>query len=158
MLIPGLHHHARTLVGACTGAQTTAADVTVTAQAEVWRGADIEDDVTPLRVTIQNDSDRPVRVRYSDFSLVGTRGDRYAAHDLPTPEMLRRVIPEGVIQSRGSVSGFRYFEHVDEDLAQAKLDFHAELVDAETGEMFATVHIPFIANPEATTAGRDAGY
>jgi hypothetical protein len=258
MLTPRLHHHAGTLIGTCTaaallcgcaaesptlvpapdaniveidgtGAQKTAAEVTVTAQAESWRGADIEDNVTPLRVTIQNDGDRPVRLRYSDFSLVGTRGERYAAlppyeiegtvsrpamardyraldrldfrysrfrvaphyrfvyptlsayqlhrlyfdpyyysyyypywgrieEDLPTPDMLRRVIPEGVIQSQGSVSGFLYFEHVDEDLAQARLDFHAELVDAETGEMFATINIPFIANPEATAAGRNVGY
>lgn len=209
-----------------TGAQTSVDGVTVTAQAEVWRGADIEDAVTPLRVTIQNDSERPVRLRYSDFALVARTGERYAAlppydiegtvsrpvvagdyraldrlgfrhnrfwiaphyryvyptlsayqlhrlyfdpyyynyyypywgrieQDLPTAEMLRRVIPEGVIQSEGSVSGFLYFEHVDDDLAQAELDFHAELVDAESGEMFATVHIPFIANPEATTASRD---
>lgn len=212
-----------------TGAQTAVAGITVTAQAEAWRGADIEDDVTPLRVTIQNDSERPVRLRYSDFALVERSGERYAAlppydiegtvsrpamagdyralnrldfrynrfwvaphyrfvyptlsayqlhrlyfdpyyyryyypywgrveQDLPTPDMLRRVIPEGVIQSQGSVSGFLYFEHVDDDLAQAELDFHAELVDAETGEMFATVHIPFIANPEGATANNDSGY
>lgn len=202
-----------------TGAQTTVSDVTVTAQAEAWRGADIEDDVTPLKVTIRNDSGRPLRVRYSDFALVERNGERYAAlppyqiegtvsrpamagdyraldrlgfryhrfwvapqyrvvypmlstyqlhrlyfdpwyyryyypywgriqEELPTPGMLRQVIPEGVIREQGSVSGFLYFEHVDSELAQAKLDFHAELVDAETGEMFATVDIPFIANPQ----------
>jgi hypothetical protein len=55
-------------------------DVSVRAEPNVWPGRDgVAGRVTPVRVTIQNNSGKPVRIRYSDFSLVDSKGRRYSA-------------------------------------------------------------------------------
>lgn len=196
---------------------------TITARAEAWPGLkSIENLVTPMKVTLRNHSDRPLRVRYSDFALVNESGKRFAAlppygikgtvnapqldvgatpivrpgirtHrfrvavpyrvvypslsagttvsrvyadpryyayyypywqrtnvELPTAEMLRRVLPEGILDPNGELEGFLYFEYVGSESSGTEINFHADLIDAESGQMFATLHIPFIANPEMT--------
>lgn len=181
-------------------------NVSIVVQSESWEGdPEIEAHVTPLRVEIENDSNMPLRIRYSDFALVNEAdGARFAAlppyevegsvsepvavraigfnhsrfhvapgyqwlypdlrpygsafhYDpyyndhyytywadmpLPTEEMLRRVIPEGVIDPGGSLSGFLYFERVPVDLE--RVDFRYELTSAANGQRFGMITIPFL--------------
>lgn len=60
---------------------------------------------------------------------------------LPTEDMVRRAIPEGVLNSGGRVEGFLYFPQVPEGAEQATLS--ADLIDARTGQQFGTIEIPF---------------
>ena len=185
-------------------------NVTLQVEADAWPGqSEVTQHVTPLRIEIENESDRPLKIRYEDFALVDERtGNRYAAlppfsidddieepaiaynsavdpigfrhanfrlaqsysvaypglsywgapfpydpsyYDhyynywvdipLPTQEMIQQVIPEGVIEPGGSLSGFIYFEQVPADLERVEL--HFELSSAETGERFGMISIPF---------------
>ena len=183
--------------------------VNMTVQSDAWTGpAAISQEVVPLRVEIQNESARPVRVQYDGFALVTPEGERHSAlppyeiegevtrpvlsreydpmeevgweyddyqlapyygpiypdvttyeddwywkptyyneyytywseRDLPTPEMLMNALPEGVVNAGGNVSGFIYFEEVEEDADRVR--FVADLVDAETGSIFGEISIP----------------
>jgi hypothetical protein len=60
-------------------AASESAGVRLVVQAEAWRGAPerLDRELTPLKVTIENESDRPVRVRYEDFILETGRGLQY---------------------------------------------------------------------------------
>jgi hypothetical protein len=61
-------------------AVTRVEGVRVTAESDAWEGgAPITREVTPVKVTIENDHGRAVRIRYSDFALVSPKGSRYAA-------------------------------------------------------------------------------
>lgn len=184
--------------------------VELRAQPGMWPGdVPINREVTPIEVTIDNDSDLPVQLRYDQFALVGPQGTRYSAlppydvegevdepemarvyspisnplfahdrfvvapyyadvypgigvyadpflydplyHDnyftyweereLPTEDMLRRGLPEGVVEPGGEVTGFLFFENVDPD--QPRVEFRGQIVDARTGNRFGTVTIPF---------------
>lgn len=54
--------------------------VQVLAQADTWPGtAPISQEVTPVRVVIENNSSQPLRIRYNDFALVSADGQRFAA-------------------------------------------------------------------------------
>jgi hypothetical protein len=55
--------------------------------------------------------------------------------------MRRRVLPEGVLEPGGRVSGFLYFEKLDGDPQGVRLV--TELVNARNGRRFATSRIPF---------------
>ena len=185
--------------------------VRVTAEPNAWTGlARVATQVTPMRVSIQNNGSVPVRLRYSDFVLVTDAGARYSAlppyqiggevteptlvdagvpvnrpgftydrftvaqpyaglypsiraytrpytydrtyYDryatvyrdvaLPTDEMLAQVLPEGVVEPGGNVRGFLYFEHVPDDAGRVR--FRADVVNADTGEAFGEVSIPFV--------------
>lgn len=61
---------------------------------------------------------------------------------LPSEDMLRQAIPEGVIESTGSLAGFLYFQEVSE--TTPRVNFAFELVDAKTGETFGTLRVPFV--------------
>jgi hypothetical protein len=63
---------------------------------------------------------------------------------LPTEEMIAEVLPEGVLDPGGRVEGFLYFERVDPDTPRVR--FRADLVNANTGEEFGEVSIPFTVN------------
>lgn len=180
--------------------------VRIVAEAGEWPGnVNIEEEVTPMRVTITNNSNRPIAIRYGEFALVSADGERYNAippfrvegtvveprlapgfapvttpgfvydrffvapylsplypgvtaftdpflfdpfyYDqwrevrLPTAEMVRRALPEGVVQPGGSVSGFLYFEEVDDD--DEMLQFRANLMNARTSQRFGVITIPF---------------
>lgn len=65
----------------------------------------------------------------------------YRDIELPTQEMVEQVLPEGVIDPGGSVSGFLYFERVDPEAPRVR--FRADLANARTGETFGEVSIPF---------------
>jgi hypothetical protein len=53
--------------------------VRMVVQPEAWRGAPehLDRELTPLKVTIENQGDQPVRVRYEDFVIETGRGMQY---------------------------------------------------------------------------------
>lgn len=63
--------------------------------------------------------------------------------NLPTEDMVRRALPEGVLADGGEVSGFLYFQRVPAGMGA--VNFQLELVDARTEQQFGTVRIPFLA-------------
>ena len=69
-----------------------------------------------------------------------------ARTELPTPEMLRAAMPEGVLEEGGVVAGFLYFEPVDAEASP--IDFKADVVDIVSGETLGTVTIPFVLQTE----------
>ncbi|HYH98777.1 hypothetical protein [Hyalangium sp.] len=60
---------------------------------------------------------------------------------LPTQDMLARALPEGSLESGGTVDGFLYFQGVADRERQVILQ--ARLVDGNTGEPFGELRIPF---------------
>lgn len=81
----------------------------------------------------------------SPFTYDPVYYDRYYTYweriELPTTRMLSLALPEGVIQPGGSVSGYLYFEKLDDDVERVR--FRADLVAAGEGAMFGEVSIPF---------------
>lgn len=63
--------------------------------------------------------------------------------DLPTTDMISMALPEGVLEPNGRITGFLYFEDV-EDLDIQQVDFEIDLIDAETGTQFGSISIPFV--------------
>lgn len=183
-----------------------AAGVEFIVNAHAWSGfPDDLDVVTPLLVTIENNGDVPLRIRYRELDLVTDAGVELAAmppfdvegtavepvtvrmwpssrflvapymsptypfHDrwggpfaydpfyyddtftsfqrvnLPTGDMIARALPEGVLQPGGRVTGFVYFQNPPE--TAERVTFTAELVNAETGDQFGIVRIPFTLRP-----------
>ncbi|HON10857.1 MAG TPA: hypothetical protein PLE24_08305 [Chitinispirillaceae bacterium] len=64
----------------------------------------------------------------------------WAKIELPTEEMLIKVLPDGVIEQGGYVSGFLYFEKIDRN--EEELLFTADLIDALRGRLLGTITIP----------------
>ncbi|MBN1210693.1 MAG: hypothetical protein JXB05_37945 [Myxococcaceae bacterium] len=60
---------------------------------------------------------------------------------LPTQDMLELALPEGTLGNGGTVRGFLYFQGVADRERQVSLQ--ARLVDANTGEPFGELSIPF---------------
>lgn len=195
-------------VGPQSAARDSDAGLSMVAEATSWPGDSfITQRVTPLRVTITNDSDEMVLLHYRDIELVGTSGKRYHAlppvevegtvdtmepharavqpgleyrnfaladryvpaypgirtyngpfaydrdyyktyyphwdfeEALPTPEMILSALPEGVIEPGGYVSGWLYFDKVDDD--EAKVQLQAALQPIDPGAPLAKLSIPF---------------
>jgi hypothetical protein len=63
--------------------------------------------------------------------------------ELPTSEMISRIVPEGVITSGGMLEGWLFFEKVDPGDVN-RVIFRSDLVNAETGKKFAELRIPFV--------------
>jgi|SRR5581483_6987179 len=80
--------------GTKTGAFAEANGVRITINGDAWQAdpVDLGDALTPVLVTIENNSRVPLRVSYQDFSLVGATGFRYAA--LP-PFQVQGQLPVG---------------------------------------------------------------
>lgn len=184
--------------------------VDVEANTRDWPGpARIAEQVTPVRITIENESSLPIRVSYDQFVLVapderlyaalppfavdGTVSDRveivqpepvaaptfsayrysvlrpyqpvypsyslygaavpvnaayYGHHDylvdrdLPTAEMLRRAIPEGVLEPGGTLEGWMYFEKLDSGVESVTLQ--AKLQSPALDQKYGTARIPFV--------------
>jgi hypothetical protein len=73
--------------------------------------------------------------------------DQYVAHaywrePLPTKEMLRRAIREGLVADGRKIAGFVYFQKTRPDVAGLTLS--ADLVDAATSQSFGRIEIPLI--------------
>lgn len=60
---------------------------------------------------------------------------------LPTPDMIAKALPEGILEPGGISAGFVYFERVDDD--DKAVEFAYALVDAETGNTLDVATIPF---------------
>jgi hypothetical protein len=64
---------------------------------------------------------------------------------LPTDEMQRLALPEGILLPEGSVSGFIYFERVPD--AEKKVNLLVQLENAETNELEGTLRVPMEPEP-----------
>jgi hypothetical protein len=89
-------------------AKASVAGVDIIVQARAWIGTTaIKTEVTPLKITIDNKSNRPIRFRYSDFALISSTGEHFAA--LP-PYAIEGTIEEPVrIQPRPGAVAPRFF-------------------------------------------------
>ncbi len=78
-------------------------------EANAWTGReDVLEDVTPLRVTIENTGDDPLRIRYSEFALINRDGERYSA--LPPFETEGTVEERKLVEQYEPLSpGFDYY-------------------------------------------------
>jgi len=61
---------------------------------------------------------------------------------LPTPEMRRRALFEGVLEDQGVTAGYLYFSR--QARAGDTVVFQADLADAQDGEPIASLDIPFV--------------
>ena len=78
--------------------------ITILVHAEKWPGpVDISQEVTPLRVRINNNGGTPLRVRYNEFNLIGSGSESYSALPL---ELI-----EGEITVRTDVYDYPRFTH-----------------------------------------------
>lgn len=94
---------ARAVPGLEGAAIASAAGVRVVAQPDVWPGkAPIQDEVTPVRVRIENRSGEPLLVRPRQFMLVAPDGTTYAAR---SPAQIR-----GTVRVRGEPPRFIGFD------------------------------------------------
>lgn len=80
-----------------------------------------------------------------DFTYDQAYFDNYypdwAQFQLPTREMLRLALPDGVVDVGGYVSGFLYFQNISTQEQQVK--FIAKLINAVNGDLLGTVSMPF---------------
>ncbi|MCY0995186.1 hypothetical protein OV203_49120 [Nannocystis sp. ILAH1] len=60
---------------------------------------------------------------------------------LPSGDMVEKALPEGVLSPGGRITGYLYFEHVED---ARRIEFVARLVDGGTGEEFGAVEVPFV--------------
>jgi hypothetical protein len=70
--------------------------------------------------------------------------DQYYAYwpeHLPTKAMLSDALLEGAVQNGGKVTGFLYFQPVTS--SEPRVSFEMDLVDANNGQTFGHVSIPF---------------
>lgn len=67
--------------------------------------------------------------------------------ELPTAEMLRYALPEGVLEEGGSAAGFLYFERVDTG-SESRVAFNADFVDIVSDETVTTLEVPFVVRKE----------
>jgi hypothetical protein len=150
-------------------AQGSSQGVSIQLRANGWdddpKTLDME--LVPMEITIQNDSGRPLAIRYEDFALIAADNRRYgdippyriagvsyehlepcwaysdayySAVRLPTMAMLQDAMSEGVVADRGRITGFLYFTKPTGQSQQ--LAFHATLVDMSTGRTFGEIVVP----------------
>jgi len=67
--------------------------------------------------------------------------DYWSDIQLPTLEMLKRAIPEGILNEAGTITGYFFFEKVDPE--GGKVQYTAELINAQNGTIFGRINIPF---------------
>lgn len=61
----------------------------------------------------------------------------------PSTDILRRAISEGVLKPGESMRGYVFFPEIDED--ETPVAFRMRFIDADSGEVFGSLLIPFIA-------------
>ena len=66
----------------------------------------------------------------------------YWKERLPTKEMLRRAIREGVVADGHKIAGFVYFKKIEPGMADVTL--RVDLVDAVTTQPFDRIEIPLV--------------
>ncbi len=86
---------------------------------------------------------------FYDYAYYTSYYDYWAEIDdynepLPTGQMIAHALPEGVIMPGGMVKGFLYFQKLDTEDAELKwVRFTAELTNANTGQVFGEISIPY---------------
>ncbi|NOK22407.1 hypothetical protein HMI50_35890, partial [Corallococcus carmarthensis] len=65
----------------------------------------------------------------------------YYEQPLPTEDMLNNALPEGTLEPGGTQEGFLYFQGVAR--REDAVTLQVKLVDAQTGEPFGSLGIPF---------------
>jgi hypothetical protein len=150
-------------------AQGSSQGVSIQLRANAWDDdpKTLDKDLIPMEITIQNESGRPLAIRYEDFALIAADDRRYSdippyqiggdsyehlqphwaysdayysAVRLPTIAMLQDAVSEGVVADHGKITGFLYFA---KPMGQSKqLAFHATLVDMRTGTKFGEIVVP----------------
>jgi hypothetical protein len=150
-------------------AQGSSEGVSVQLRVNAWDDdpKTLDKDLVPMEIAIQNDSGRPLAIRYEDFALIAADNRRYSdippyriAGDsyehlqpywaysdayyspvrLPTMAMLQDAMSEGVVADHGRITGFLYFTKPTGQSQQ--LVFHATLVDMRTGTKFGEIVVP----------------
>jgi hypothetical protein len=126
------------------------ANVRLVARTDVWRGPALAN-VTAVEVTLDNGSTRPLRVSHGDFALVSPERRFHAQSpsafansdaSLPTRAMADAALQERVLEPGSRVTGFVYFERIDE---AETVDLVTTLVDAGTLTPFGTIEMAFHA-------------
>ncbi|MGH7825691.1 MAG: hypothetical protein ACREQ7_11030 [Candidatus Binatia bacterium] len=110
---------ANTLPGNKAAAVAEAGGVRMVVMPNRWSGspADLKDVVTPLRVTIENGSGQPLRIRYNEFALVGPAG--FTASALP-PYKVEGTVVEPVFLPQTYYDGFYVARHYEAYFPGAK--------------------------------------
>ncbi len=187
--------------------------INIIAKVNYWKGnPEVKQYVTPVYITINNNSGKPLKISYEQFALLLPNGKRFSAippfgvkgevskpalteqyspilspaftfhgfliapyfssiypeipvcagyfyfdplyydnyynywgqieYDLPTTKMIDNALPEGELKNKGEISGFLYFEKLNNTKAN-KVDFRADLINSKTGNNFAVISIPF---------------
>jgi len=78
---------------------------------------------------------------YGDPCYYSCYGRIWRELELPTEKMVNKALPEGELGDGGTVSGFLYMERVE---SAERVEFRADLVDADDGYIFGTVSLPFV--------------
>lgn len=101
---------ANKVAGMEEAARSTIQGVTVLVQADGWPGPlHIEEEVTPLKIRIDNDSGQPVRMRYNEFTLIGPNGASFAALPPSQIESELSVMTDAPGEPYGTGFYHRYF-------------------------------------------------
>jgi len=122
--------------------------VQIRANGEAWPGIrDVRNDVTPVHLTIYNNSKKPIRLRYDQLWLVDQDGVRYAA--LPPFRIRGSVVANayGEMQPSFSYVGFDVapaYEGVYPDLTVTNFDF-----DEPSEDEYDTLYYPYWGTVEA---------
>lgn len=107
---------AREAAGPAEGAIVSARGISLKARADAWRGEprSLHQHVTPMLVTIVNESANPIRIGYNQFRLLSTGGRRYSA--LP-PYQIDGPVPVTPVTSFYPPVGFRLAPHLSPHFA-----------------------------------------
>lgn len=161
-----------TLAAQPNSAEGSSQGVSVLLQVNAWDEypRTLDRALIPIKVTIQNNSDHDVAIRYEDFVLIAANDRRYSAippdqirghsrqplephwaysdaeqnveAQLPTEAMLQQAMSEGVVAPGGETSGFLYFPRPSQVLQE--ITFSAILVDAHTKQKFGGIVVPLL--------------
>jgi hypothetical protein len=140
------------LQGLRAAAEETDGETRIIVQATQWPG---DAQVTPMKVTVIHSGGDPLRIAYDDFALQGASRN-YAAlapsqiddsawegyEELSMQDMLVWAMPEGVVKPGSSISGYLYFERIDDE--ELDVQFRAHLEAADSGMEVVNVSIPFM--------------
>ena len=126
------------------------ANVRMVARTDAWPGPPLAN-ATPVEVTVDNGSARPLRISRMDFSLVSPQA-RYEAltpselpssdNALPVPALAGAALRDGILESGARVTGFLYFGAIDD---ADNVELRMNLIDASTMMPFGTIRMSFRA-------------
>ena len=137
---------AREVPGKEHAAYAVSSGIRVVAEAGAWRNSDITSEVTPIRVTITNESGRPVLLRYREFMLIDQTGERYAA--LPpyriTDASAQRALSEqpSIADPQIAFEGFDVAPYYDEIYPSINVGGTPAMFDPDYYSTYAMVSLP----------------